>query len=67
MLSEEPGLLADPETPLSDARHTLGEVTELAQSMLLSASPVRRSCGREILALLGVTGEKRSDEKDGKP
>jgi hypothetical protein len=55
----------DPETPLSDALHALGEVRMKAESMLMSDDPVVRSCGEQMLAVLGTAGQERSDEKGG--
>lgn len=58
---------ADPETPLSDALHTLGEVQRMAESMAMSGDWTERQCGRRILAAIGPQGDEepaeRSDEK----
>lgn len=58
-------IAADPETPLSDALHTLGEVQRMAESMAESGDWTERQCGRRILAVIGPQGdmEKRSDEE----
>lgn len=50
------GITPDPETPLSDALHTLGEVRRMAESMAMSAAWHERQCGRRILAALGEAG-----------
>lgn len=55
---------ADPETPLSDALHTLGEVRHMAESMAMSDREVERECGGRILAALGTEPETSSDEKE---
>jgi hypothetical protein len=56
---------ADPETPLSDALHTLGEIQREAESMAMSGNPAVRECGRRILAAIGPQGDfqERTDEK----
>lgn len=46
----------DPETPLSDALHTLGQVRRMAESMAASGEWQERQCGRRILAALGEAG-----------
>ena len=69
MLSEEPGLLSDPESPLSDAEEAIGQVIEHAESWAVAQhylDPAEVS--RVLLEICGPwTGEKRSDEKDEKP
>ncbi len=44
----------DPETPLADAEHRLGQVRENAESLLLNPDPVVQWCARQVLAVLGV-------------
>jgi hypothetical protein len=51
------GSAASSETPLSDALHTIGEVTMMAQSMTMSGEETERGCGRRILAALGRRAE----------
>ncbi|HEV2451644.1 MAG TPA: hypothetical protein VGS62_06940, partial [Streptosporangiaceae bacterium] len=54
----------DPETPLSEALHTLGQVRHMAGSMVMSENLTTRDCGRRILAALGdEPEEERNDEK----
>jgi hypothetical protein len=59
--------MTDPETPLSDAEHRLGEVQRMAQSMAQSRDATVRACGRKILAAGGWAvpdGQERSEEKE---
>ena len=63
---EKAAPVPDPETPLSDALHTLGQVQRMAESMAASRDETERSCGRRILAAIGNEGDSakgRSDEK----
>jgi hypothetical protein len=46
----------DPETPLSDAQHRLGELRRMAESMVMSGDFMERQCGRRFLAALGSAG-----------
>jgi hypothetical protein len=47
---------ADPETPLSDAQHRLGELRRMAESMVMSGNLTEQGCGRRFLAALGTAG-----------
>jgi hypothetical protein len=62
---ERERIAADPETPLSDALHTLGEIQREAESMVTSGNPAVRECGQRILAAIGPQGDfqERTDEK----